>query len=112
MLEARDLATGVIARVRASLATLSGPQRLLAAGFAAAALGGTVAAYEIAKFADHSVKAAATFQQANTLLVTQAGVAQGRIRSLGDEFLVLAPKLAQTPLALSQAFYHIASASV
>jgi TP901 family phage tail tape measure protein len=70
------------------------------------------AAYEIGKFAVASTKAAAVFQQNNTLLTTQAGVAQSRISKLGDAFLTLAPKLGQTATALSQGFYHIASAGV
>ena len=83
---------------------------MLAAGFGAAAVGGLAAAYEIGKFADHSVKAAASFQQANTLLTTQAGVARSQINGLATDFLTMAPKLAQTPQALSEGFYHIASA--
>jgi len=112
MLEARDLASGVIARVRASLAALSTPQKLLAAGLGLAAVGGAAAAYEIGKFADRSTKAAAQFQQSNTLLTTQAGVARDRIAGLGDAFLTMAPKLGTTAQALSTAFHHISSASV
>jgi TP901 family phage tail tape measure protein len=112
MLEARDLASGVIARLRTQLSSLSGPQKLLAAGFAAAAVGGTAAAYEIGKFGVHATEAAAKYQQMNTLLTTQAGVAKNRIAGLNDEFLRLAPTLGTTAGNLTQSFYHIASASV
>jgi TP901 family phage tail tape measure protein len=85
---------------------------VLAAGFGLAAVGGAAAAYELGKFAERSTKAAAVFQQSNTLLTTQAGVARDRIAGLGDAFLTLAPKFATTATALSAAFYHIASAGI
>jgi TP901 family phage tail tape measure protein len=112
MVEARDYASGVLAGLKAKIAALSGSQKVLAAGLATAAAGGTIAAYEIGKFADSSIRAASQFQQSQTLLTTQAGVAQSRIQGLGDAFLSLAPKLGQTAQNLSGAFYHIASAGV
>lgn len=111
-MEARDLASAKIAQLRRSLGTLTRAQKLAAAGFGAAALGGTAAAYELSKFGISAIKSAAQFQQSNTLLTTQAGVMRSRIAGLADEFVGLAPKFGTTAAALSAAFYHVASAGV
>lgn len=73
----------------------------VAGGFAVAA---GVVGYE-------SVKMAADFQSAMTLVNTMAGVPQARIKALGDGLLKMAPSVASGPTALADALYRISSAN-
>jgi TP901 family phage tail tape measure protein len=57
-----------------------------------------------------AVKGADTFNQQMTLVRTQAGDTADKLTTLSDAVLGLAPAVGQTPEALAQALFHIASA--
>lgn len=56
------------------------------------------------------VKQAMDFNQALTLIQTQAGDTTDSLSKLSTEFLSLGPQVGQTPEALAQAYFHLASA--
>jgi len=57
----------------------------------------------------YSVDKAAKFQTQMTMLNTQAGVSQSKIKGLGNAVLQLSGQVGESPTSLAQALYHVES---